>query len=170
MPVLLLLPLKFLGLWMLAHGSWLEALGVLAFAKMVSVGVTAFIFDVTQPKLMQLAWFRWLYDCVVAGLAWAHGLIDPIKRRLRSWLRMWGPRRAGRTFGCSRASVAGCRRPDPSDQVERVQVFGMEKPDAMMASPTTPRPPAMYASAIMPVMTAADASTMPIWKAADAYS
>ena len=97
-PVLLLLPLKFLGVWMLAHGSWLGALGVLAFAKMVSVGVTAFIFDVTQPKLMQLAWFRWLYDRVMAGLAWAHGLIDPIKRRLRSWLRMWGPRRAGRTL------------------------------------------------------------------------
>jgi hypothetical protein len=98
MPVLLLLPLKFLGLRMLAHGSWLGALGVLAFAKMVSVGVTAFIFDVTQPKLMQLAWFRWLYGRVVAGLAWAHGLIDPIKRRLRSWLRMWRPRRAGRTL------------------------------------------------------------------------
>jgi hypothetical protein len=97
-PVLLLLPLKFLGLWMLAHGSWLGALGVLAFAKMVSVGVTAFIFDVMQPKLMQLAWFRWLYDRVVAGLAWAHALIDPIKRRLRRWLRMWGPRRAGRTL------------------------------------------------------------------------
>ena len=97
-PVVLLFPLKLLGLWMLAHGSWLGALGVLAFAKMVSVGVTAFIFDVMQPKLMQLAWFRWLYGRVVAGLAWAHGLIDPIKRRLRSWLRMWRPRRAGRTL------------------------------------------------------------------------
>jgi hypothetical protein len=29
-PVLLLLPLKFLGLWMLAHGYWLGALAVLA--------------------------------------------------------------------------------------------------------------------------------------------
>jgi len=74
-PVLLLLPLKFL-----------------------SVGVTAFIFDVTQPKLMQMAWFRWLYDRVMAGLAWAHGLVDPIKRRLRTFFRMWGPRRAGRTL------------------------------------------------------------------------
>src|SRR5437763_921754 len=38
-PVLLLLPLKFLGLWMLAHGYWLGALTVLAFAKVVSLGV-----------------------------------------------------------------------------------------------------------------------------------
>src|SRR5262249_30983316 len=39
-PVLLLLPLKFLGLWMLARGFWLGALGVLALAKVVSLGVT----------------------------------------------------------------------------------------------------------------------------------
>src|SRR5712691_8754299 len=50
-PVLLLLPLKILGLWMLAHGYWLGALGVLATAKVVSLGVTAFVFDLTRPKL-----------------------------------------------------------------------------------------------------------------------
>ena len=97
-PVLLLLPLKFLGLWMLAHGSWFGALGVLALAKMVSVGVTAFIFDLTRPKLLQLPWFAWLYDRVMVWLVWAHELIDPIKRRLRSWFRMWAPKRAGRTL------------------------------------------------------------------------
>src|SRR5262245_30212963 len=63
-PVLLLLPLKVLALWMLAHGSWLGAVGVLAFAKMVSVGVTAFIFELTRPKLLELDWFRWLYEHV----------------------------------------------------------------------------------------------------------
>jgi hypothetical protein len=31
-------------------------------------------------------------------LAWAHELIDPIKRRLKTFFRMWGPRRAGRTL------------------------------------------------------------------------
>jgi hypothetical protein len=97
-PVLLLLPLKFLGLWMLARGLWLGALGVLALAKVVSLGVTAFIFELTRPKLMQVAWFRWLYQRVMAWLDWAHALIDPIKRRLKSWLRIWGPRRAGRTL------------------------------------------------------------------------
>jgi hypothetical protein len=85
-PVLLLLPLKFLGL------------GVLALAKVVSLGVTAFIFDLTRPKLLQLAWFRWLYEHVMVWLDWAHALIDPIKRRLKSWFRMWSPKRAGRTL------------------------------------------------------------------------
>jgi hypothetical protein len=97
-PIILLLPLKFLGLWMLAHGYWLGALAVLAFAKVVSLGVTAFIFELTRPKLLQLAWFRSLYDRVMIWLAWAHALIDPIKDRLRRTFRMFGPRRAGRTL------------------------------------------------------------------------
>ena len=32
------------------------------------------------------------------GLAWAHALVDPIKRRLRLWFRMFAPQRAGRTL------------------------------------------------------------------------
>ena len=106
-PIVLLFPLKLAGLWMLAHGSWLGAMAVLAFAKVVSMGVTAFIFDVTRPKLLQLPWFRWLYDHVLVWLAWAHGLIDPIKAEMRAWLRpirrrlkrlawLLKPKRAGR--------------------------------------------------------------------------
>ena len=97
-PVLLLLPIKFLGLWMLTRGHWLGALGVLALAKVVSLGITAFIFDLTRPKLLQLAWFRWLYGQVTAWLRWAHELIDPIKRRISGFLRMLAPQRAGRAL------------------------------------------------------------------------
>jgi hypothetical protein len=86
-PVVLLLPIKFLGLWMLAHGSWLGAMATLGLAKVVSMGVTAFIFDVTRPKLLQLPWFRWLYEHVLAWLARAHALIDPIKVEIKAWLR-----------------------------------------------------------------------------------
>ena len=39
-PIVLLLPLKFLGLWLLARGAWLGAFAVLCFAKVVSLGVT----------------------------------------------------------------------------------------------------------------------------------
>jgi hypothetical protein len=83
-PVILLFPLKLLGLWMLAHGSWLGAMAVLAAAKIVSMGVTAFIFDITRPKLLQLAWFRWFYEHMLVWLAKAHALIDPIKLRMRA--------------------------------------------------------------------------------------
>jgi len=86
-PPILLLPLKFVGLWMLAHGSYVGAMAVLAAAKVVSMGVTAFIFEVTRPKLLELAWFAWLYGHVLTGLAWAHRQIDPIKARMRAFAR-----------------------------------------------------------------------------------
>jgi hypothetical protein len=92
-PVLILLALVFLF-----EGRWLDAVVALALAKVIGVGITAFIFDVTQPKLMQLAWFRTLYERVMVWLARAHGLIDPIKQRLQTMFRMWAPHRVGRTF------------------------------------------------------------------------
>jgi len=106
-PPLLLLPLKVVGLWMLAHGSWLGAMATLAFAKVLSMGVMAFIFEATRPKLLQLAWFRWLYEHVLVWLEKAHALVDPIKAELRAWLVpirrrmrsllwMMRPKRAGR--------------------------------------------------------------------------
>jgi hypothetical protein len=97
-PILLLLPLKFLGLWMLAHGYWLGAIGVLGLAKVVSLGVTAFIFDITRPKLLQMDWFRRFYEWVMRGVRWAHELVDPIKRRIKLRLRMFAPKRASRTL------------------------------------------------------------------------
>jgi hypothetical protein len=97
-PILLLLPLKFLAVWMLAHGKWLGAAFTLVVAKTVSMGVTAFIFEMTRPKLLQLDWFRRLYERVLVWLDWAHRLVDPIKVRIRAYLRLFSPRRAGRAM------------------------------------------------------------------------
>ena len=54
------------GLWLLANEYWLSAVLILVFAKFLGVGVAAFIFDVTRPKLLQMAWFQKLYDWVMA--------------------------------------------------------------------------------------------------------
>jgi hypothetical protein len=97
-PFVILLPLKFLEVWFLAHRNWLGAIAVLIAAKLLGLGVTAFIFDVTRPKLLQLDWFRWLYQRVMIWLAWAHGLVDPVKRRIKIWFWLVSPQRAGRTF------------------------------------------------------------------------
>jgi hypothetical protein len=43
-PFILLLPLKFLEFWLLAHRQWLAGVVVLILAKLVGLGVTAFIF------------------------------------------------------------------------------------------------------------------------------
>jgi len=114
-PVVLLLPLKFLGLWMLAHGYWLGSLAVLALAKAVSLGVTAFIFDLTRPKLLQLVWFRRLYERVMVWLIWAHELVDPIKRRLETTLRMFSPKRASRTLRLLARIRRRMQAPDPAE-------------------------------------------------------
>lgn len=97
-PALLLFPFKLLGLWLLAKKQWLAAGLVLLLAKLVGVAVTAFVFEVSKPKLLQMAWFRWVYDLVLRWLAWAHAITDPIKQRIKSLLRLFGPKRAGRTL------------------------------------------------------------------------
>jgi hypothetical protein len=97
-PFILLLPLKFLEVWFLAHRNWVGAVATLVVAKLLGLGVTAFIFDLTRPKLLQLAWFHRFYGWMLWVLERAHALIDPVKARVRRWLRMWAPKRAGRTL------------------------------------------------------------------------
>jgi hypothetical protein len=97
-PVVLLFPFKLLGLWFLAHKQWFAATMVLVLSKLVGVAVTAFVFEVTRPKLLQMAWFRWLYEHVLLWLEWAHGLVDPIKQRIRRMMRLFGPGQARRTL------------------------------------------------------------------------
>jgi hypothetical protein len=86
-PVILLFPLKVLGLWLLAHHYWVGAMAVIVFAKLMGVGVAAFIFDVTRPKLLQMAWFRWLYESVLMIRARALELVAPIMDRVKAVLR-----------------------------------------------------------------------------------
>ena len=97
-PFLVLLPLKFLEVYLLVRRQWIAAILVLVLAKLLGLGVTAFIFEVTRPKLLQMAWFRRLYEIMLVWLAKAHALIDPIKARIRRWFRMFAPQRAGRTL------------------------------------------------------------------------
>ncbi len=97
-PFIVLLPLKFAEFYLLAHRKWFAAIVVLVLAKLLGLGVTAFIFDLTRPKLLQMAWFRWLYEKVLGWLDWAHALVDPIKQRIRRLLAIFAPQRAGRAM------------------------------------------------------------------------
>ncbi|MEJ6023236.1 hypothetical protein [Ramlibacter sp. PS4R-6] len=59
-PALLLVPIKLAALWFIAqgHGGW--GLAVLVAAKIAGTALVARLFALTQPTLMQLAWFaRW---------------------------------------------------------------------------------------------------------------
>jgi hypothetical protein len=95
-PFIVLLPLKFLEFWLLAHRYWASAILTLIAVKLLGLGITAFIFEAARPKLLQMPWFRAFYQWVLWLLERAHALVDPLKRRIRIWLRMLSPRRAGR--------------------------------------------------------------------------
>src|SRR3954447_167570 len=86
-PIIPLFPLKLVGLWLLAHEYWLSAIVTIIFAKFVSVGVTAFIFDVTRVKLLQMAWFQRVYDLINGLRLKAKALVDPVRLRIREMLR-----------------------------------------------------------------------------------
>jgi hypothetical protein len=85
-PVLPLFPLKLIGLWLLTHEHWMGAVFTILLAKFLGVGVTAFIFDVTRPKLLEMAWFEKLYDFIMGLRAKAKALVDPIKARMREMM------------------------------------------------------------------------------------
>ncbi len=82
-PIVPLFPLKLVGLWLLTHEYWLSAAFTILFAKFLGVGVTAFIFDVTRDKLLEMTWFEKLYNFVMMLRDKAHELVDPIKRRIK---------------------------------------------------------------------------------------
>ena len=97
-PLAMLFPFKLLGLWLLASQQWIAAAAVFLLAKLFGVAVTAFVFDLTKPKLLKMAWFRWLYQHVLAWLDWAHQLVAPIRRRIRRFVRILRSEQSGRAL------------------------------------------------------------------------
>ncbi len=88
-PAIPLLPLKVVGVWLLAHDYFISAALVIVLAKLLGVGVTAFVFDITRNKLLKMAWFRWLYELILALRERAHALLAPFKQQIRqAWRRL----------------------------------------------------------------------------------
>src|ERR1700687_1634072 len=80
-PFILILPLKFLGVYFLATSNWFGAFGIIVLVKLLGLGMTAFLFDVTRDKLLQMAWFRRLYDWLIWLRDWAHDITEPVRVR-----------------------------------------------------------------------------------------
>jgi len=97
-PVIPLFPLKLVGLWLLAHEYWASAVFMIVFAKLVGVGVTAFVFDVTRHKLLEMHWFERIYELVLKIRAKAAELVNPIKQRIRELIAGNGEGWSSRTL------------------------------------------------------------------------
>jgi hypothetical protein len=79
-PSALLFPLKLLSLWLVGNGHLLSATALFIGAKVVGTALVARIFQLTQPALMRLAWFAWLYDIV---MPWKSALLQRVRE---SWV------------------------------------------------------------------------------------
>ena len=89
-PSALLLPLKFLALFLIAQGQFVLAALLFAGAKVVATALVARVFMLTQPALMQIGWFAWAYDTI---MPWKEALVERVRA---SWVwrvsRVWKER------------------------------------------------------------------------------
>jgi hypothetical protein len=76
----------------------MSAVFTILVAKLVGVGVTAFVFDVTRDKLLEMPWFESLYDLVLMVRAKATELVGPVKQRIREILTGHGEGWSARTL------------------------------------------------------------------------
>lgn len=93
-PVVALFPVKLLALYMFGQGHYASGFSVLIGAKIVGTGIVARLFQLTQPALMQIAWFaRWY----LRWKAWKDGVLTVVRqsalwrrlREMRAGLRRW---------------------------------------------------------------------------------
>ena len=62
LPTTLLLPLKFVAVWLLANNHFATATLLFLGAKLASTALIARVFILTKPALMRIAWFARAYD------------------------------------------------------------------------------------------------------------
>ncbi|MDD0810038.1 hypothetical protein PSQ20_06800 [Curvibacter sp. RS43] len=94
LPALALLPVKLLALWLFGQGHAAWGLGLLLGAKLLGTAILARLFSLTQPALMQLAWFaRWYPRWKVWKdrlLAWVRGsAVWQGARRVKTAVKVW---------------------------------------------------------------------------------
>ena len=104
LPTTILLPLKFVAMWLLAQGQWWAATGLFIGAKIASTALVARIFTLTKPALMQIGWFARAYNWFVpwkdalfakirASWVWRYGRMVKTRVKLEAAqaLRRWRP-------------------------------------------------------------------------------
>lgn len=84
LPTTLLLPLKFVAVWLLANGHYATATLLFFGAKVASTALIARIFILTKPSLMQIGWFARAYNWFVP---WTDALFAEIRS---SWVWRYG--------------------------------------------------------------------------------
>jgi len=84
LPVLLLLPVKLFGLFLLGEGHALSALLLLLAAKLVGTAILAWLFQLVEPALMRIPWFARYYP---RWKLWKDSVLNSV-RGSRGWRSM----------------------------------------------------------------------------------
>jgi hypothetical protein len=87
-PAAIYFGLELVALWPLAYGRWLLALIVLGGAKVIGAAITAFAFEVTRDKLLQMGWFSRAYGVVIRWRDAAHRLADPHVAAIKRFIKV----------------------------------------------------------------------------------
>jgi hypothetical protein len=61
-------------------------MGLFVMAKTLSLGVTVLLFELCRERLLELAWFRWIYEKIEAIRVWARLQIDPFVAVIRAMI------------------------------------------------------------------------------------
>lgn len=84
-PMILLLPFKVGGLWLIGHGHPLPGLATFISAKIIGTALFAWLFKLTKPALLHIRWFARSYATVhwisETAHAWVH------RQALYRWIR-----------------------------------------------------------------------------------
>lgn len=83
-PVAPLYPLKLVALGLIAKGQLIAGLVLFGFLQVIGLGIVAFIFDLTKPKLLQLNWFAAVYRFVLDRRAKAHDIVAPVMAQIKA--------------------------------------------------------------------------------------
>jgi hypothetical protein len=95
-PIFVLFPFKFFGLYLIAQGQKLAGLGIFIMAKVIGTAAAAWVYSLTEPALARLAWFVSLRSKFWALKAKVYELIKTsvsyrfVRRKLagsKNWLR-----------------------------------------------------------------------------------
>jgi hypothetical protein len=103
-PSALLVPVKLIALYFIAHGHAMVGLLTVAAAKIAGTALVARLFTLTRPKLLRIAWVAWLYERFIAFKTRMYAAIKAtaayraahqIHLRVRRALKVWIGKRKG---------------------------------------------------------------------------
>jgi len=103
-PSTLLIPVKLIALYFVAHGHAIAGLLTVVAAKVAGTALIARIFTLTRPNLLRIAWFAWAHDRFLAFKASIYAAIKATRAyraahrlhlQVRRALRVWMARRKG---------------------------------------------------------------------------